>query len=141
MKFLPFLIATALLSAIFTSCEKDKIPELPPAIETPAPQVQPVTGNWTGVRIGLERSIPFYFNLKLKTGGKLDLLDKDKQLIARGTWSFDNEVLRIRCSLLSSGETYLFVSNFYNANDVLAGTWGHDDNDRDGGQWQLTRVD
>ncbi|HET6995782.1 MAG TPA: hypothetical protein VFI06_12410 [Chitinophagaceae bacterium] len=142
MKFLHFFIAAVMLSAIFTACSKDKtiIPQTLP-VETPVPPtVRPVEGKWVGVRLGIDRSIPIYLCFVLKSAERMTVLNKDGQVIGNGTWSFNNDVLQARYRFSATGETHSVRSDVYTKNGNMGGTWGHDDNDTNGGQWVMEKV-
>src|SRR5262245_22338381 len=111
MKFLRLSIVALLLSSVFIACEKqqDNVVQAK-SIEKPVPVPIPVEGKWMGVRMGMDRSIPVYFGFHIKSGGTLDVLNKDKLVIGTGTWVFTNEVLKVKYTLLSPGGSFSIKS-------------------------------
>lgn len=145
MKFLKSLcivLMTMLISAAFLACSKGKdvVPEASKR-ESPVPDAtSAINGLWTGKYYGVSKSIPVYFSFKVKSEGRLDVLNAAKDVIGSGIWTLNGNVFKAVYTVSSSGITYSVAAGLYNSPDKFSGTWGYNNSDTDGGFWDMNKT-
>jgi len=125
-----FAVAIAALSALF-SCKKTD----------PKPTISPAEGNWVG-KYGSGNAVPtYYYAFQFNAGGTMSVKANDAILpsTATGTWTISGDSIRSTYTYTNAGGTFSMIGKYDGHTNIISGTWGSDNNNKDGGTFTITR--
>lgn len=125
MKVLKMFFSILLIAIVFVSCKKDNTPT--------------INGTWVG-KFGENNETPTYFyKFVIKSGGVLQRLDNNNQVVATGTWQLSGA--EFKGNYIFSDDNYKFsLSGLYtDFNGEMIGTWGTGNNSTNGGKFNLKK--
>src|SRR4030095_16255711 len=130
MKMFKLFLFLLVSTTVFFACSK----------EDEGTPTDTVEGLWI-VTYGFGNDSPdIFFSFNIKPGGVIEELNKSKGVKGSGTWQLVGDQFTASYQWGAPYFTAYSVSATFNkAHGKLSGYWGWDDNDSDGGKWEMEK--
>jgi hypothetical protein len=132
MKLLQWILTGICSLYLFTSCSKDKEQVIETAVVSP--------GVYEG-KYGTGNNTPStFYSFRLNGDGTMQEIDVSGNVVGTGAWTINGTTFRASYHYIFPATAYFVATGTYDqATKKISGTWGYDDNDKDGGKWNMIK--
>jgi len=124
MKILKMIFYSALMLAVFSSCQKEEA-------------LKNISGTWEG-NWGFGTDAPsFYEKWDLEENGTLTAYDLFDGVYATGTWTLEGDEFEAQYSPVGESYGYTFSGFFVDELDQISGSWGESPSAINGGTFEM----